>query len=224
MASSVTCALCHQIAGHSEGDLLHAQLGGAYRRRIAMENATAVVIPSLGPLTFGHVLVCPIRHTRSIAECQSDEFVGVQRLAAMATAELTRLTAQPVHGFEHGNATGKQRIACSVEHAHLHLLPSGVNVVNELTSLGGWAPVDIAQSPLVVSRGREYLLYRPPGRVECWVRVTPDGEQVASQLLRRIFAAALGRAGRWNWREHPDIICAHRTYLALARRDSLALG
>jgi hypothetical protein len=127
-----------------------------------------------------------------------------------------------VHRFEHGNATGEQRIACSVEHAHLHLLPAHVNVDDALRRLGSWVPIDTAGSPWVITHGREYLLYRPPGADESWVRVTPAGKRTQSQLLRRLFAVALGRPGLWNWREHPDPSSAHETYLALARHHEAA--
>lgn len=216
--SAECCALCHQIDGEANGDLLHRHLGGQYVRRVALENESAVVIPSLGPLGFGHVLVCPARHRRSIAECDTDEFRDFQRLAHSGASDLARLTGRPVHRFEHGNATGAQRVACSVEHAHLHLLPAAVDVSETLKGMGAWASVDAAASPWEVSQGREYLLYQPPRAQVSFVRVAAEGESVSSQLLRRVFAEALGRGERWNWRERPDAHGAHQAYLSLSRQ------
>jgi hypothetical protein len=144
----------------------------------------------------------------------------VASLADAAATSVGLLSGQPVHRFEHGNATGEHGIACSVEHAHQHLLPADVDVIDALQRLGGWVTVHADDSPWVASRGREYLLYRPPGASECWVRVQPTGEHFTSQLLRRVFATALGKEDWWNWRAHPDAATAHETYVAVANHAS----
>lgn len=219
------CKLCAQTAGDAAGDLLHHHLGGSYVRRVALENAAATVMPSLGPLASGHSIVCPKVHRRSFAECSTDELRSSLALAAEAEWRLRALGGVPVHRFEHGNATGRTEVACSVEHAHLHLLPAAVDPWPRLEALGGWRTLDLAvDSPVALTGGAEYLLYGPPGERQVRIRVGDQDERSPSQLIRQIFADLLNRADRWNWREHPDAGSAHRTFVELSRFDSRHLA
>ncbi len=68
MRSPDECCLCSQIAGNPKNDLIGRLLPQLrYERRVAMETQSFAVIPSLGPIVSGHVLVCPKSHAKSLA-------------------------------------------------------------------------------------------------------------------------------------------------------------
>lgn len=209
-----TCCLCAQIAGDRENDLLHDLLGAAdYERRVSLESELAAVIPSLGPLAPGHALVCPKQHLRSVAA--GDELVR-EEIWAMAerTAErLKAIFAAPILRFEHGDAERGGEISCSVEHAHLHLLPTAADPWPRIGQEFEWQKLDGPEELPELVAGREYLLYQGSDGV---LQVHLPTRKVPSQLLRLRFAEVMGTASAWNWRESPLAVSAAATHEALA--------
>jgi diadenosine tetraphosphate (Ap4A) HIT family hydrolase len=159
-------------------------------------------MPSIGALTRGHVLVCPKPHVRSFAAAPSTLDAALASLADGVAATLLRSLGLPVHRFEHGSSMYGARVACSVEHAHLHMVPSQLDVMPAMSGLAAWQRVGPGPQGLRKAIGTaEYLFYE-----------SPDGERLAapapaggfpSQLLRRLFADEAGEHETWNWRRHP---------------------
>ncbi len=199
---SASCDFCGQIAGDSNHNRLLPLLGTNWSRQpLLAARERAVTMPSVGALVEGHVLVCPCEHARSVAAADDAAVGDVEVLAAETRWRLEQRTTLPVHGFEHGSGDNGLRVACSIEHAHLHLLPADVEIRPRLRQLCEWQPIEPGIEPLrAAADGREYLLYEAPDG-ERWLSPTEVG--FPSQLLRQVFAAALGREDEWNWREHP---------------------
>ena len=196
------CCLCGQIRGSGELNLLKPLLATPWSQRpILRENRGAAVMPSVGALVPGHVLVCPKTHVRSLATAPSWCVDELDALVEQTIRVVAQQTGDPIHAFEHGSARFGSRIACSVEHAHLHVVPARVSVSDRLHELAEWRPIDCSHDSLVRAVGaREYLLYRDPAGARL-VSIAP-AEGFPSQLMRRVFADALG-ISRWNWREDP---------------------
>lgn len=203
-----TCSLCTEAAAVSYAPLYRAPSGAG----------DLVVLPSVGALAPGHVLICPVDHSRSWAERPPDQLVPALDLFAAIARGLGTLFGAPVHLFEHGNARTGTRIACSVEHAHIHALPANVSPSSVLDHAGPWEALSWSADVLKASTaGSEYLLYRTPdGRGYVSRRGLPP---TPSQLMRKLFANALGRPEAWNWRTHPapDLVEETRS-----RADALA--
>src|ERR1700729_1470425 len=120
MSVTDPCGLCDETAaGGPGGDQL-------------------AVLASRGALSLGHTLLCPTIHARSVAALP--EVLAERLLCAVPglAQRLTELTERPVHAFEHGNASRGTRIACSVEHANIHLLPADVEIRGALREQGRW--------------------------------------------------------------------------------------
>jgi diadenosine tetraphosphate (Ap4A) HIT family hydrolase len=195
------CFFCEQVSGSSEHNLLYDALGHAWAvRPVLRENEGAAAMPSIGALTPGHLLISPKQHLRSFAAASSEQRTALERLAEATARELHRATGLTVHGFEHGSATCGERIACSVEHAHRLLIPYGDTVVPGLWQAARWRPLGQSETLADITGGREYLSYHAPdGRT--WTATSEEG--FPSQMLRRVFARALGDAHGWDWRSHP---------------------
>ena len=111
--------------------------------------------------------------------------------------------------FEHGSATDSGHVLCTVEHAHLHLLPLPIST--ELDLGPGWLAFDGSLKSLrELCDGDEYVLYRAPDG-QAFVMLSRH-RTVASQHMRRAVATALGHADRWNWREMPNAAAADRAW------------
>jgi diadenosine tetraphosphate (Ap4A) HIT family hydrolase len=160
-------------------------------------------MPSVGALVAGHVIICPKDHVRSVTALSDTVAADVTSLAAKTSAVLAAKLGMPVHAFEHGSSLIGERVACSVEHAHIHLVPCELDVHGALARVADWQKVDPEVAMLreqVI--GREYLTYDSPAG-QRWF-ATADNDGFESQLLRRVFAEALGIAENWNWRAFPQ--------------------
>lgn len=199
--NSDRCSFCAQIEGSREHNLLYEALDMQWAvRPVLRENDSAVAMPSIGALTAGHVLISPERHLRSFAIASPEESDALERLARGVAHELGDATGLPIHGFEHGSSACGERIACSVEHAHRHLIPCAGTVARNVWNAARWAELGKSETLIGVTAGREYLSYHAPDGC-VWVATTEVG--FSSQLLRRVFAQALGKQETWDWRDHP---------------------
>jgi ATP adenylyltransferase len=209
------CHLCAQLAGERSGDLLQELLGTReYVRRVVLESAEFAVIPSLGALVEGHVLVLPKAHVRSFAQLgtsagETESFLERARLAVESAYS-------PPQIFEHGTGARSPQPACSVEHAHIHLVPCEVDLFARLADRFSWSRVGgEAELAELVGDG-EYLRIGVEGG---WM-VARGGEGFPSQLLRRELLGALAGPERdWNWRTSPRPELVASTFRALRGRD-----
>jgi diadenosine tetraphosphate (Ap4A) HIT family hydrolase len=199
------CCLCAQIGGESGFDLLHKHLGGdAYRRRLAELGGDWYAIPSLGALVPGHTLLCPARHTRSFASLSVGELGEMEPRLTQLTSYLSARFNGAMQLFEHGNARDGSRVACSVEHAHLHLVPGAPDLWPFIDRSINWEPlVDGLAGLAPATGGGEYLLYRDLNS-DCWIAEAPEHGH-PSQVMRRALAAAIGEPEQWNWRIYPRL-------------------
>jgi diadenosine tetraphosphate (Ap4A) HIT family hydrolase len=192
------CHICGQLDGVASRDLLARVLGGDYVRRVSIESSDFGVFPSLGALVVGHVLVVPKVHWRSLAECPRPKSSNFDEFILRLREGLQGITGQRVHAFEHGSGR-EGSIACSIEHAHQHLVPSDVDI--DLPDLYGttWESIPSGVGRLSDQvRAREYLYYSPYP-TQSYVAVLPEGIHAQSQLMRRVFASSLG-IKQWDWR------------------------
>lgn len=113
--NQVPCALCVAAADatRSAQPFLHNQK--------LLETPRFIVIPSLGPLVTGHVMVVSKAHFHNLASMGSEALLEYESLAArLRTAPfLANGTALEA---EHGSAGGDKAGACVV-HTHVHWIP-----------------------------------------------------------------------------------------------------
>jgi diadenosine tetraphosphate (Ap4A) HIT family hydrolase len=206
------CCLCSQIRGDETNDLIARLLPGEpYVRRVLLETASFAVLPSLGPLVAGHVLLCPKAHIRSFAQLPVDTYAEYAQVKARLRHFLAAAFHAGVQLFEHGASSAGKRRVCTVDHAHMHFvpLPPSLGPVD----LGGeeWAWCDGSPQSLAgLSAGSEYIFYEAADGVS---RLLVARErEVESQYMRKVLATSLGKGGAWNWREAPDARAADQTW------------
>lgn len=204
------CHLCSQIAGDPQNDLVARLLPGQpYIRRVVLETESFAAIPSLGPLSEGHLLLCPRTHIRSAAALPRGSHAEYEAVTNGLIRYLEAEYQGAVHVFEHGMASDGRSV-CTVDHAHVHLVPLPKHLPPLALDGTAWQPFDGTPETLsTLARGREYVSYIPPGGPPL-VCVSAAG-QFESQYMRQAIARALGSRS-WNWRTEPDAPAAHRTW------------
>jgi diadenosine tetraphosphate (Ap4A) HIT family hydrolase len=169
---------------------------------VLAEFGQGVVMPSIGALVPGHVLICPKTHHRSLVAAPRDTACDVEQLLTRTRQRLEAMTGMPAHVFEHGSSLDGWRVACSVEHAHIHLVPSAIDVREDISGVAIWQRVGKDLDDLRSMVGRdEYLFYEAPTG-ERLVATSASG--FPSQALRRVIGRAIGVAD-WDWRSDPAV-------------------
>ncbi|MDE2796796.1 MAG: hypothetical protein OXL34_18420 [Gemmatimonadota bacterium] len=185
---------------------------------VLFETQSYVVIASIGAIVPGWTMVVPREHTLNLSGALLDpEFSDLRiRVAAILTKEYPACT---VRFFEHGAQTPTTRIACGVDHAHLHLVPLARSLGPSLRhqpTPATWRHLPLSTIPEAVA-GSEYLLYsddaqrlNPP----CWLALPTNP---VSQFFRRTLAAIAGKPEHFDYREHPFLSNVASTQHTLLR-------
>lgn len=205
------CDFCLEASGEfgrTEAGRLYPELS----HRDLVRSGSLFVVPSLGQLVLGHLLVIPFRHVTSIAGLVGGHPQVEDELQDVLAG--ARRTYGSVIVFEHGTCDAPEAGGCGIVHAHLHVMPATPSMV-ELPPLseGRWVEtVSDAFGRLCrqSSRGEPYIYYgRPDGRA-----FVTAPSSVSSQFVRRWLSNQLD-AEQWDWRTFGR----QETFLATLRQQ-----
>ncbi|HET6843293.1 MAG TPA: hypothetical protein VFK06_16690 [Candidatus Angelobacter sp.] len=188
------CCLCSNFAS----DLLAEPWN-----RPLFASTNFVVLPSLGSLVEGWVLIVPKEH-----------FICIGALPAELVAEMNHLKSQvcsvlgSIYGelcaFEHGPKANARNVGCGVDHAHLHIVPIHYDLVAASTSFAPrdteWHSATFENCREAFEKQQDYLYVEQPigvGRIS-------TSSDFGSQIFRKAIAASLGVFGQFSWREYPQ--------------------
>jgi ATP adenylyltransferase len=186
------CRLCIEITGSDTADFWNRPL---------LESPNFVVVPSLGALVPGWLLLVPRKHCLSFGSIEGNWPVETEQMKARIVSQL-----QSYYGnvciFEHGPSREKSLVGCGVDHAHLHFVPLDFDLCSAsrpfLPSDAAWSPASSAECHRAFNEGRDYLyIEQPIGN-----GLIATSTHFEGQLLRRAIANQLGQLDRFNWREH----------------------
>ncbi|MCA1706969.1 MAG: hypothetical protein LC808_28365, partial [Actinobacteria bacterium] len=175
------CVFCGIWSDHEEGaprepcDTPLADLGPFF------------LLPALGPLVAGHVLVVGKTHAASLAALGPHAIEEYERIADCGRERLGSELLEAEHGSDGAHPGG----AC-IDHVHVALIPGRGLAV---TMLDGQLPLLTNEGPLasVLPVDRPYVFLRGNGRLRVF-----DGAGVPSQLVRREIARLDGHE-EWDW-------------------------
>jgi diadenosine tetraphosphate (Ap4A) HIT family hydrolase len=197
------CSLCGEFAGSSLA--LPAQLmPGGVETRILWEGNDWLLIPTIGPLTPGHLLLVPREHYFSVLRCPSEVLSEFNGLLEACASKLQSLYRKDVMVFEHGMVEGQKNCGACIEHAHLHIAPGPSTFISSATSqFAGWSYRSAITDLIPLIGNSPYMLV---GRVKphTFFGVRQCKDHVPSQFLRRKFAEELDEKVDWDWRRHPN--------------------
>ena len=182
------CALCRAIQGNDgfqkpENSKL-------------FETEHFIVMPCIGPLCPGHVLIVSRKHTMNLASTGLDTLIEYDKLAQHLIAKIRDFGTDVLEG-EHGSTENDKAGAC-VTHTHVHWIPglsrfdrmldSDLPVLTSGLQLDGLAGIE-----------RPYIFLRG-GPGNRWVAY--DARGLRSQMIRRTLCELLGRDDD-NWKAAP---------------------
>jgi diadenosine tetraphosphate (Ap4A) HIT family hydrolase len=192
------CALCVAVADATRHatPFLHNQK--------LLETDRFIVLPSLGPLMPGHVMVVGKEHLESLVSMGRDAFEEYEQLANHLRAAAPFLRDGEPLEAEHGSTANDKAGACVV-HTHVHWLPGLGGYLREFTKrlplLSQHEIMDIpANVPYIFVRaGAEKAIFHAAG--------------LPSQTIRRTICEVLDRDDT-DWMRAPRLDWVKETVLA----------
>lgn len=172
----------------------------ALRTRILRESSRFVVMPTIGQMFVGSLLLIPKRHIETLA---SADAAAQEELCALAD-HLRRVQRPLGEGvvFEHG-ARQSSGGGCGIYHAHLHLVPLPRRVTADQMLPGGAAAGTLRQALDGLRAADEYLVVEDhDGRTAALDLSAVPHHGYPSQFFRRRLAELLQPDAAWNWRSY----------------------
>jgi diadenosine tetraphosphate (Ap4A) HIT family hydrolase len=190
------CEFCDEFAGGVSNSFARLHSNRLGSRLISTQHGLNV-LPTLGQITPGHLLLVPRHHYTAFADMPASELEAADAMKKRLT-ELMRPTYGDTLFFEHGVRTPGAG-GCGISHAHLHIVPfpSGKEPIDELTRAFPFERISDFTDLGEIQPGRSYLYYE-----------SLDGskhvfypESIPSQHIRRLLAEALANHD-WDWRRY----------------------
>jgi ATP adenylyltransferase len=202
------CRFCQHLANPGEAGEEWA---------VVAETEHLVAVPSVGSLLSGWLLVLPKEHDLN--------FAAATDRSSRIESELTGLAADweavfgPLTWFEHGPKETDSAVGCSIDHAHMHLVPLGeLNLLDAARSMlkMRFNPVGaLSEATQAIDQDCSYLYLQLPNNTQ-WLAAS---NSIPSQSLRRVIAAEQGREDEWDWKKFPrhDLVTKTLTQAASLR-------
>jgi diadenosine tetraphosphate (Ap4A) HIT family hydrolase len=181
----------------------------AYARRYAPQPAGRIlfdgpfhVLPTLGQIVEGHLLIIPIGHVRALAGLPNEQLLHLEDLCRQVRSVLHDVYGNCVF-FEYG-IKDKRSGGCGIDHAHMHAVPvTAKGVLNFLIQEFGGARIDSLVDIERESGQNSYLFFEDASQE----RYVFSVDNLPSQYMRKLVAESIGKSD-WDWRK-----CSHEPAL-----------
>jgi len=192
------CCLCMRAARPQTGERLSEN---PPEEKLLLDRDGFVVSGARGAFVRGWLLIFPVRHVTSLWQLDDGELRALDGVVASVSSVLFEQFGRPLFLFEHGCPGDRTRhTGRCVDHAHLHCVPTAVDVVPilaaEYRSRAFASMIDLHSVPVP---SEPYVLC---STVEGTMAVFDTGP-IPSQWMRKLLAAQFGNPEIWDWRLHP---------------------
>jgi ATP adenylyltransferase len=167
-----------------------------------LESEHFFAVPSLGAIVPGWILVVPKRHRLSLRECRANEWSDLNFMVDTLCPILAFRYQSGLVQFEHGPSAISSAVGCGIDHAHLHVVATDIDLLSvaqsEFKDLD-WKSLTEQEALLRLDSTNSYLYLRDQAGQHS-VSESPD---IPSQVFRKCLAVATHRPNDWNWRASP---------------------
>lgn len=197
------CCFCKEYADPSKSQFfteIGKQIGCV--SRILVETDNWYVIPTMGSLAVGYVLLVCKQHYLSLANVDGELYLEMLNLKTSIESILFRQLGLHCLTFEHGTPNPSSKGANSVDHVHVHVLPFKRPIWQEVVSVMPKTNFEVVDNyeDLYTSWQNKppdsYLLFQD---VDQKIYYISDASTMPPQLFRRCLAPHLGMEC-WDWR------------------------
>lgn len=166
-----------------------------------MESEHFVVVPTLGMLVPGWLLIVTKGHYLNMALLPNAYYQELDEVKTATRRELTEKFGLPVL-FEHGPACPGESAGCGIDHAHWHAVPLPFDLLPDLEARFRRRHLQSAtELRRVFYEGSSYLFYE--NQLGDAYLFTMDS--LPSQFFRRLVAEKIGKPQYWDWHTDPGL-------------------
>ncbi len=204
------CTICDELRLVGRSPLAEALGDCRIHNAVLCGSRNYTIIPSIGPLAIGHVLLVTRDHKKSIMHStpagQLRE-IGKLLHTMFESDFVWRTGGETLLCFEHGTTETRDVDLCSTSHAHLHVLPLKTTLAAEVWRALGQQYLD--EQPTLdgvcshASRLCEYIAcFEFSARSTVGKGLVVDASGRPSQYMRRLIMRCLGEEN-WDWKVDP---------------------
>lgn len=198
------CSICQELSNW-DGSWFYSNIGIKIGRknRILMQTDRCVVVPTVGCLVPGYVLVFCKDHYLSMANLPDDLFSELIQLKRQIEERLYRYFGSRCICFEHGTSDATTSGANSIEHIHFHIIPFSRPIWKEIcpniqvSEVKEFFDYNSLRKEWKKSSPKAYLTFQD---IDQKIYYIPNAIGLPSQLFRKLLSPLLG-AEEWDWRK-----------------------
>lgn len=174
--------------------------------QILFESHNFRVIPSIGALVQGWLLIIPKEHYISMGTIKDMNLqLELEELISKVGSIVKQEYGEYIV-FENGAYCKDKLVGCGVDYAHIHILPTKIDIINSLENDSNikydWKEINnISACIEYINHNKPYLLIQDQQKK---IRITTD-DNIPSQLFRKVIANSLNLAGKYDWKQYPFI-------------------
>jgi diadenosine tetraphosphate (Ap4A) HIT family hydrolase len=195
------CEFCDEFSGGQRNEYV-CRYGLSANR--ALVNGPLRVLPTLGQITEGHLLIIPVRHLCALADLSNEQIRELEDLREHVRSVLLDAYGACIF-FEHG-IRNEGSGGCGIDHAHMHAVPVTAHGVLKILQkeFGGRSIHSIAEIRRILGHNSSYLFFEDA----LAQRYVFTVDNLPSQYMRKLVAASIGKSD-WDWRKRghePELI------------------
>lgn len=205
------CKFCNEL--NNINYPLQSKLG--LNSTILAENKNWAILPALGSVVNGYIMIVNKLHYFSIATCPTEQFEELEKIISLCRNVLRKEYNQECIFFEHGSLSKDMLGSNSIEHIHLHVVPLGKDLSFSFKSANLHETIqslyDLKEKAL--KNNCAYLFYEDCNKNRFYIK--DENAFFPSQFFRQQIAKLVGRSNEWNWKTHPNYNEFLSTYFKL---------
>ncbi|MBK1650547.1 HIT family protein [Rhabdochromatium marinum] len=190
------CSICDELVASSSSRFAATVNAGGVMNAVFYETKNLVVLPSIGPLAKGHCLVVTKKHVNSVLlSALSGDFFPELEECIESVVRCYGACKSILIG-EHGSKSCQTSVSlCSTEHAHLHVVPVGVNEASPIVNTFDGATVtkNIVGLAMHLQRYEDYVFVSNYQHAKSVLSArVVSGDKIYSQMLRKHIGEMIG--------------------------------
>lgn len=192
------CVFCQEFTG--DRSTYFYEVMGNKQSRILYEDDSFIILPTVGSFIEGYLLIATREHKLCMGELPIDKLNRLDKLIDIMRNMLRDIYQKDCIVFEHGSIAENKKNGTSVEHAHVHILPTGADLEQKLNNHSLYPLSSILALKQCFENQKPYLYYQNTSGKQYII----ESSNTPSQFLRKVSAEVLGKIDEsWNWRIEP---------------------
>jgi ATP adenylyltransferase len=182
---------------------------------ILFEDEDFLIVPTIGSFIEGWLLIITKKHYLCAGQIPKDIRYKLSNLIIKCSHIVNKHYGNCLI-FEHGPATENEEIGCSIDHCHIHILPSNVNILKNSKEIFNtkWKNSTFVEDTEKYYKNNNSYIYINNINIKNGEKICL-GDKTPKQFIRKTLALALGDAGIYDYLIFPEINNIQSTILKL---------